>query len=848
MSTDELKKKIKYFLKNVVLSDDSATNYKNLLKLIELLGKNIEFEIYLNLIENSKIITILDSIIENKIILKKCLNENNDELITLIELYANKKDIDIFSEQEDNNDCLNEESSDISQLDPLKQYLKEIGKKTLLSYEEEKDLFKELSEGKIENKNIIIERNLKLVVSIAKRFLGKGISFLDLIQEGNLGLIKAVDRFDLEKECRFSTYATWWIRQAITRYIADKARIIRIPVWYYDIANKFNKVYEELNNKLNRQPNLEEIAKVMDIPLKQVEKIYECRMEIISLNTKIGDEEDIELENFIASEENVEDKVIQSVVSESIKEILSVLKPKEKDIIIERFGLEDGMPKTLEQVGEKYNVSRERIRQQEARAIRQLKHNTKLNKYKDEESSMTQIEKKESKNKEKIYAFLDIEPTYRDLVIRTINSRIPQTERILLNQVFGAYFDSVSNDSLLKDYEKKKLYEDILPRLKGYIEKEIYEDELSKKRVEEYYKTKPMEENMEEKKEKSRLKYNSPRDKYPKVLKDVFDREFSKLAEKHKLIIELRFGTDFDNPKISPDWYVNIRKNQFLLQAAFRVLETRLKRVCPEAFGIKPKEEKNISLDNKVKVDQDDKEQTVEDEIERKLETKKDKRRQFKTPYEIYNYIPKKSIDEATVTLEDKYKYIFNLRYGTDFNNPTTSSDWYTDTKKNNKLLFCALKSLESKLKKMHPDLFKKKETFKKVETIELETIKNENDLEVSKEKTIEIKKDKEKNDFEGLEKLYILTKLKEINYDVLRKYVTEEEAIIISLKLGLKDKKFSTSEIAKFFNKTEIEIVEITKKVLNVLKEIINKTIDDSINYLISDIIEEQKLELKKD
>ncbi|SEI51858.1 RNA polymerase primary sigma factor [Lachnospiraceae bacterium A10] len=269
--------------------------------------------------------------------------------------------------------------------DPVRMYLKEIGKVPLLSAEEEIELAKRMEEGDEAAKQRLAEANLRLVVSIAKRYVGRGMLFLDLIQEGNLGLIKAVEKFDYRKGYKFSTYATWWIRQAITRAIADQARTIRIPVHMVETINKLIRVSRQLLQELGREPVPEEIAEKMDMPVERVREILKISQEPVSLETPIGEEEDSHLGDFI-QDDNVPvpaDAATFTLLKEQLGEVLETLTDREQKVLILRFGLEDGRSRTLEEVGKEFNVTRERIRQIEAKALRKLRHPSRSRKLKD---------------------------------------------------------------------------------------------------------------------------------------------------------------------------------------------------------------------------------------------------------------------------------------------------------------------------------------------------------------------------------------------------------------------------------------------------------------------------------
>ena len=273
----------------------------------------------------------------------------------------------------------------ISIEDPVRMYLKEIGKVPLLSAEEEIELAKRMADGDEEAKKRLAEANLRLVVSIAKRYVGRGMLFLDLIQEGNLGLIKAVEKFDYQKGFKFSTYATWWIRQAITRAIADQARTIRIPVHMVETINKLIRVSRHLLQQLGREPTPEEIAEEMEIPVERVVEIQKIAQDPVSLETPIGEEDDSHLGDFIQDDESPapQDAAAYTLLREQLEEVMKTLTPREAKVLKLRFGLEDGKTRTLEEVGREFQVTRERIRQIEAKALRKLRHPSRSKKLKD---------------------------------------------------------------------------------------------------------------------------------------------------------------------------------------------------------------------------------------------------------------------------------------------------------------------------------------------------------------------------------------------------------------------------------------------------------------------------------
>ena len=324
----------------------------------------------------------------------KGLELDGDALDELYNLF-NENNIAVVSEEEaagggDNHvDKIllddNTLTKDLTINDPVRMYLKEIGQIKLLTMDEELKLADRINAGDEEAKTILAEANLRLVVSIAKRYVGRGMQFLDLIQEGNIGLMKAVEKFDVTKGYKFSTYATWWIRQAITRAIADQARTIRVPVHMVETINKLSRIQRQLTLELNREPSEEELAKKMGMSIDKVREIYKISQEPVSLETPIGEEDDSHLGDFIKDERNVspEEYATNEMLKDEIASVLLTLTEREENVIRLRFGLEDGKARTLEEVGQMFGVTRERIRQIEAKALRKLRHPSRSRKLKD---------------------------------------------------------------------------------------------------------------------------------------------------------------------------------------------------------------------------------------------------------------------------------------------------------------------------------------------------------------------------------------------------------------------------------------------------------------------------------
>ncbi len=325
---------------------------------------------------------VYDMLDKNNVDLLIHINEEEEEPVDEELLMADAEELEVDVDLE-NLDLSVPEGVGIE--DPVKMYLREIGKVPLLSAEDEIELAKKMEEGDEEAKKKLAEANLRLVVSIAKRYVGRGLLFLDLIQEGNLGLIKAVEKFDYRKGYKFSTYATWWIRQAITRAIADQARTIRIPVHMVETINKLIRVSRQLLQELGREPTPEEIAAELKMPEERVREILKISQEPVSLETPIGEEEDSHLGDFI-QDDNVPvpaDAAAFTLLKEQLGEVLSTLTEREQKVLRLRFGLDDGRARTLEEVGKEFNVTRERIRQIEAKALRKLRHPSRSRKLRD---------------------------------------------------------------------------------------------------------------------------------------------------------------------------------------------------------------------------------------------------------------------------------------------------------------------------------------------------------------------------------------------------------------------------------------------------------------------------------
>ena len=344
-------------------------------------GKELGFITYEEIAEELKGLDVSSDLLDE---LYNAFMENDISVIS-------ESDLDDDSSEEDAGGNLedilkdNTIAKELTINDPVRMYLKEIGKISLLSLDEETELSKRIAEGDEMAKNRLAESNLRLVVSIAKRYVGRGMLFLDLIQEGNIGLMKAVEKFDAEKGYKFSTYATWWIRQAITRALADQARTIRVPVHMVETINKMARIERQMTLELNREPTDQELSKKMGLSVEKIAEIRKISQDPVSLETPIGEEDDSHLGDFLADERTMspEDFATYEILKDELRQVLNTLTTREKEVLELRFGLFDGSSHTLEEVGKKFKVTRERIRQIEAKALRKLRHPSRAKKLKD---------------------------------------------------------------------------------------------------------------------------------------------------------------------------------------------------------------------------------------------------------------------------------------------------------------------------------------------------------------------------------------------------------------------------------------------------------------------------------
>ncbi len=374
-TANEVDERIIKYLTNLIKVEGELTSNEVIEALEELKLSPSEIEEVCKLFKNNDI-NSLDEMVN--------LEDSED---TNCVKYMGEPDFEVLNEEDEveREEDIFANLEGVSLEDPVRLYLKEIGKVELLSTEQEVELAQKTEKGDLRAKKLLAEANLRLVVSVAKRYIGRGMLFLDLIQEGNLGLIKAVEKFDYTKGYKFSTYATWWIRQAITRAIADQARTIRIPVHMVETINRLIRVQRQLVQELGRDPLIDEVAKEMDMSIDKVREVMKLSQEPVSLETPIGEEEDSHLGDFIEDKETPipSETAAENLLKEQIVEVLATLHPREERVLRLRFGLEDGRPRTLEEVGREFNVTRERIRQIEAKALRKLRHPSRSSKIKE---------------------------------------------------------------------------------------------------------------------------------------------------------------------------------------------------------------------------------------------------------------------------------------------------------------------------------------------------------------------------------------------------------------------------------------------------------------------------------
>ena len=489
-------------LKKSTVYEDSIKNFKKLDKFFETYNHIPNPDVLLQIIEeNMEFSQMIESVMKKhktQIIsgnLEKIFDDST--IILIIETYCMLKNIEIKEPEEFEKDSI--DSGNFELTDSVKTYLREIGRRPLLTLEEERKLAQRISKGDNYAREIFIESNLKLVVSIARRYIGRGLSFLDLIQEGNLGLMTAVDKYDVSRGLKFSTYATHWIRQAITRAIADKGRNVRVPVHMYEKIGAYKKAVTNLEARLNRQPTINEIANEMGLSIPEVTKLHKLQNDTVSMNTLIGDDEDTELENFIpASEETPEDVAIVGTMQLQVRKLLEDcnLKPREIEVLMLRFGLNDREPMTLEEVGKKFNITRERVRQIESKAlmkIRRSKHIKSLAEYmQNPDKSLENIEvfrekyretgnpnkaflkedgRTQGKEKKEMAKLQTIYQYFKDYTKEQVDAmleKLTEEERVLIVSRYGEDLNNPTAGKLTKE-QTDKFYGSLVPKMRRLL-------------------------------------------------------------------------------------------------------------------------------------------------------------------------------------------------------------------------------------------------------------------------------------------------------------------------------------------------------------------------------------------
>lgn len=793
---------IDYYVKHYT---NAKGNKVNLLKVINdfFIKYNIlpDPDIIINLINNYPNFhdCIKEFIEKNKIKLEtKSIDEIVDEqnIILFIETYCMLNEISLEPEESETEENDFEiDLKDINMVDSVKSYLIEISKYPLLKYDEEQELGIKILENNEFAKKKLIEHNLRLVVRVAKRYLSSGMSFLDLIQEGNLGLIKATEKYDVSKGFKFSTYATHWIRQAITRAIHDKSRNIRVPVHLQEKMNNLNKVKKELSVALLREPTLDEIAEEMQLSVAKIKNLIELQTDTISINNYIGDEEDSELEDFIPDKKySTEDEAILNTLKNEIVNLFDkcLLSEREKDILIERFGLLDGEEKTLEEVGEKYDLTRERIRQLEAKAIKKIRNSKYIKafaeymeepskaivridlfrkKYGDGKNNhkkllndeiIIEIPKEDSKKEKKNMAGKSktIYELLKEYTKEEINEALKKLKDEELEIIAIKYGPNLEEPNQSKNYTQEtrsKFYYNIIPKLRKILSNPNY-----KSRAESIY------------------------DYFSDYTKEKIDEVLSQLTSEELEIIDIKYNR--------PDKYTKEIRNRF-----YNNIIAKIKRLLKKPNNSK-KESKQYG-------------------------------KKLQTIYEYFSDYTKEQVNDMLIKLSDEEFSLITLRYGKDLNNPKTNVDFTPEIRTK------FYGSLIPKMKRLLSNPEGKRKPRKKVIDVQKNNYETEiiNPIKIEEEVKNEIKEENKKETFkEGINKdnyKQLLELLRTPSFAQMMSVLSPKEAIIIALKLGYVDEKYFTTEaIATFLNIETDEVRETTKKILNLYKDNINQLIDEIV------------------
>jgi len=839
---------LKFINSNIKLKKTKNESIKQLLLLSKFL-EQINFELEISILEellceNETLISIIKTIINKKQITQDELNNytDNNNVLILLELFCSKNKIEIKEETENKIIEYNDDEYDISDStytsDSVKMYLREATRFELLTREEEQHLAKLIKSGDSEAKAKLAEHNLRLVVSIAKKYIGRGMLFLDLIQEGNIGLMTAVDRFDPDKGYKFSTYATWWIRQAITRGIADKGRAIRVPVYMGDKYRKIVKATNDLTISLGREPTVEELAKEMKTTVKKIMKTYQSFSEIASLDVSIGDDTDSELINFIKDDKhNIENDYLNTDLINSVHELLESvnLTDRERKVIELRFGLIDGNVLTLEEIGKQFDLTRERIRQIEAKALKKLRHNSKIR-------SLAIYMNNPDNAMANITTFGEMVSSGHNNIGRinldkkgNISSNTIVTKKLLspTNNVTTNTEDKVDNVNSTTN----RIKINSIPSTSGIkvvIKRPVAKVSLINSKTVNPVLNKPQEyqnnkENNKKEADVNMMKIENP-DKFLKYLSQYSDEDkleiIGGLSEKDKEIYYLRYGNDILNPVVNS----NISKTA--RDRLYGALIPKLKR--------RFKDKKIVNTLENI----DEKENT-------------DKFLKYLSQYSDEDKL------EIIGGLSDNDKEIYYLRYGTDILNPIVKR---LPSKYNGKFY----NGLVPKLKKRFE---KKKKIYNlednEISSVQVETIvsdinqsikedspQGENKYEevnvedigqtiIEKEITTDQKESDERftspsvpNNDPNEFTVYDLDRMKILfGEDVFSRMIKElslEKCIIASLSLGLVGQTHSVSSISSFLGVDEQIVTSAKKEALNLFKNQLTELINPKSEQLI--------------